>query len=397
MNKEIVKTADVIYVAAEDSSLSDKNIADFVCDGVNDQVVIQRAVNELSVKVCDEIRGRRIILLSGNYYISDFPHQNECGKVAISIGAESNAFDHIGILIAGSEHTESTTIHLTKECYDGLDSHTNYSIFACAKHNWNHHVFKDLYVTVPDNQKNIVCFDGRLMGSMGLTRCKCLCLTRGDYLHPNPQLPVEGMVAFMGTYGSNNNWQAKWEFCRAEGFGQGFAVGSEHLILIRCAAVFGRYGYTFNNYPCDFGAVVHPITLMACSDEANANLWKFGKNSYKQVINAYNISFEVLPKWFEFEGNYATEVNPGDYAGHIDYVGNEGFYTHNSPSIRFWAEGSGVNFDTVNNVHKKVCSTSERLSYCANVGQKVFDSDLKKTLTFIGEGGWVDDLGNIFT
>ena len=95
----------------------------------------------------------------------------------------------------------------------------------------------------------------------------------------NPQLPVEGFVAFMGTYGSNNIWESRWEICQAEGFGQGFAVGSEHLTLFKCAALFGKYGYTFNNYNNNFGAVVHPITLIGCGDEANANCGNFVKTN----------------------------------------------------------------------------------------------------------------------
>ena len=388
------KASDAIYVAAADSSETDQQIADYICDGKDDQYTIQKAVDEITKREKDEVRGKRICLLSGNYYISDFPQENAWGKAAVLIDNVTNAFEHIGILICGSEHTESTCIHITKECYDQLDDNTSYSIFAAKDHNWNHHVFKDLYVTVPDNQKKIVCFDGRLMGSLGMTRCKCICKAKGNYSNINRQLPVEDFVAFMGTYGSNNMWQEKWEFCQAEGFGQGFAVGSEHLLMHKCAALFGRYGFTFNNYPCNFGAVVHPMTLLSCIDEANANLWKFGKNDMKQCINAYNTSFEVVPGWFELEGHYATEERPGDYVGHIDYVCNQGFYTENSVSIRLWEEGSGVNFDTVNNTHKKVCTSEERRSYAANIGQEVFDIDVNKKLICIQPNVWVDAFGN---
>lgn len=390
------KTSDAIYIAAIDSSEKDKQYADYICDGINDQETIQKAIHTLSVKIQNEIRGRRIILLAGNYYISDFSQENECGKVAIMFDSVTNSFEHIGILISGSEHTESTCIHITQECYDKMDENISYSLFSCKAHNWNHHVFKDLYVTVPDNQKKIICFDGRLMGAMGASRCKCICKTKGDYGRISKKIPTEDFIAFMGTYGSNNMWQEKWEFCQAEGFGQGFAVGSEHLLMHKCAALFGLYGFTFNNYPRhkNFDAAIHPITLLACIDEANANLWKFGKSIYKQCINAYNTSFELIPMWFNIGGNYATEVNPGDYMGHIDYVINNGYYNANSVSIQFWENGSGKNFDTINNTHKRICTTKERRSYAANIGQELFDTDLNKRLTYIDLNTWVDAFGN---
>lgn len=392
MNK--FKYSDVIYIAASDSETADRENADFVCTGENDQDVIQAAVDKIAECESKNAKGRRIVLLPGNYYISAFPRKNETGNVAVMIGADTNSFEHIGVLISGSEHTESTTIHITRECYDSLDKDTQYSLFAASEHNWNHHVFKDIYVTVPDNQKQIVCFDGRFMGSMGLRRCKCICLSRGDYLSVNKTLPVEGFVAFMGTYGSNNMWEEKWEFCQAEGFGQGFAVGSEHLVLQKCAAAFGRYGFTFNNYRCNFGVIVHPITLISCSDEANANLWKFGKNDVKQCINAYNMSFEIFDDWMALEGNYAREEHPGDYGGHIDFVANKGCHTPNDVGISFWEKGSGINFETKNSTHKRVCTSAERRSYAACIGQEVFDTDLSKKLIYTGSS-WVDMMGNI--
>ena len=230
------------------------------------------------------------------------------------------------------------------------------------------------------------------MGSMGLRRCKCLCDTRGNYSQVKEPLPAEGFVAFMGTYGSNNMWEEKWEFCQAEGFGQGFAVGNEHLLLHKCAALFGRYGFTFNNYPSMY-TIAHPMTLLNCIDEANANFWKFAKNTFKQCINAYNTSFELMPHWFALDGHYAREEHPGDYYGCIDYVINHGYATENDPTCALWEEGSGIHFRAVNNIQKTICTTAERLGYAPNYGQEVFDSDLNKKLIYTGSG-WYDMLGN---
>ena len=382
---------DTLFIAASDSTEKDKESADLICTGVNDQDVIQEALDTVFSPVCGEIRGRRIMLLTGNYYITDITRKNENGRVAIMSKNVSNRFSHIGILISGSDRTESTVIQITKEAYDSVAENESCSLFATESRNGNHHIFKDIYVTVYDDQKNIICFDGRSMGSLGLRRCKCLCDSRGGYSNVKLPLPVEGFVAFMGTYGSNNMFEFKWEFCQAEGFGQGFAMGGEHLLLNKCAALFGLYGYTFNNYPEPVGVYAHPITMMKCIDEANANLWKFAPNKYKQGVNSYNTSFEAVPHWLSL-GRHAFEERPGDYCGHIDFVANYGYFTENDPAFAVWEKGSGINFTTVNNTHKSVCSTEERLRYAANVGQEVFDTDLGKKLIYVN-GVWVDALG----
>ena len=398
MENKQMNFSDTVYIAAADSMESDKKLAHYICTGENDQDVIQAAVDTIETEKNGQIRGLRIVLLPGNYYISAFPRKNKNGRVAVMMGNATNEYTHIGVLIAGSERTESVMLHVTKEAYDSVGDDESCSVFGCASCtdtyiNWNHHIFRDLFVTVPDDQKNIVCFDGRFMGSMGLRRCKCICLTRENWDNPKPLLPVEGFVAFMGTYGSNNSWEQRWENCQAEGFGQGFALGSEHLLLLKCVAAFGRYGFTFNNYHCEYGAVVHPLTLIYCGDEANANLWKFGPNHYKQCVKAYNIRYELIPGWRALGGKFAEEVNPGDYIGHIDFVANEGYHSHNGGGVQFWENGCGIGFETVNNAHKKVCSTQERKSYYPQIGQQLFDTDLKKQLVYTGEA-WVDMLGN---
>ena len=393
MNEELF-TSDVIYVAAADSTEKDKALANYICTGVNDQDVIQEAVDTIATPKCGEIRGIRIIVLSGNYYISDFPRRNGNGRVAVMTGIETNKYEHIGIVICGSEYTQSTIIHVTQECYDSVDPDESCSIFASADENWNQHIFKDLYITVPDDQKNIICIDGRFMGSLNLRRCKCLCDSQGSYLTPKKALPVEGFVGFMGNYGSKNMWENKWESCMADGFGQGFALGGEHLVLIKCAARFGRYGYTFNNYPLRVGIVGHPMTLFNCIDEANGNMWKFAKNNNRQCVNAYNTSFETFPEWLALEGHYSYEENPGDYCGHIDYVPNHGCDSSNCVDVPFWEKGSGIGFNTVNNVHRKVITSAERRTYSANIGQEVFDIDLGKKVIYTGSN-WYDLMGNL--
>ncbi len=105
------------------------------------------------------------------------------------------------------------------------------------------------------------------------------------------------------------------------------------------------------------------------------------------------MSFEIFPDWLKLGGDYAREECPGDYVGHIEYVANYGCDTPNDVSIPFWEKGHGINFESINKVQKKICSSAERRTYVANVGQEVFDTDLNKKLIYTGEK-WLDFMGN---
>ena len=61
--------------------------------------------------------------------------------------------------------------------------------------------------------------------------------------------------------------------------------------------------------------------------------------------------------------------------------------------VRFWAEGSGHNFRTVNATHKQGGSRAERLTYVPQYMQEYYDLDLRKKLIFDGRE-WVDFFGN---
>ena len=161
MNNEItLHTSDEIYVAAADSAETDKQLAEYVCTGTDDQDVIQAAVDSVYERTEPERRGARIILLPGNYYIDAFPRANANGRVAVMVRSETNRYAHLAILITGAEHAESTFVHVTEKASDSVGENESCSVFGCEKHNWNHHVFKDIYVTVFHSQKTSYALTG---------------------------------------------------------------------------------------------------------------------------------------------------------------------------------------------------------------------------------------------
>ena len=307
------------------------------------------------------------------------------------------------ISVRGSNHnTECSVIHLTQGGYESLGNEESYSLFACANHvDYCHFSFTDLKVTIPSGKKNIVCLDGRQMGSMECRRVKCIVEDHSGWETPTDQihLPVEGCIALCGCYFNSNSWNYVWEAVYAFGFGQGFACGGEHLLCIKCVACYGKYGFTFANYYTPGTSSRHTNTLIDCTDEANANFFKFAPNVGKQTIIIRNLNMEYWPQWFaiEGEGHYATEVVPGQWNGQINYTMNRGGSSLPNVTDHFWADGSGHNFQSQNNLQKKICTSEERRSYYPNYGQELFDTTLNKWLicTDPASKTWRDALGTI--
>ncbi len=83
-------------------------------------------------------------------------------------------------------------------------------------------------------------------------------------------------------------------------------------------------------------------------------------------------------------GTAAREVKPGSWRGYISYTMQGNAFNLK----RFWAEGSGIEFRTVNLNH----SMTSRPDYPEYL-ETYFDKKTNKTLTWNGKI-WVDAMGN---
>ena len=399
--QDILHNQNTILIAAKNSLEADKKQADFVCSGHNDELVLQKAIDLLAGGRKLTKKGGTVVLLPGDYYIDSFSRENRNGRVAVLLPSLKSDPEVFSLSVRGSNHnTECSVVHLSRSGYEALDDQGSYSLFACANHvDYCHFSFTDMKVTIPEGRKNIVCLDGRQMGSMECRRLKCVVENHSSWETPTDQinLPVEGCIALCGCYFNSNSWNYVWESVYAFGFGQGFACGGEHLLCIKCVACYGKYGFTFANYYSPGMSSRHTNTLIDCTDEANANFFKFAPNIGKQTINIYNLNLEYWPQWFaiEGEGHYATEVVPGQWNGQVNYTMNRGGSSLPNVTDHLWADDSGHNFQSKNNLHKKICTSEERLSYYPNYGQEVFDITLNKWLicTDPASKTWVDASG----
>ena len=384
-----------VRVAAADSGPSDKEMADIVCDGRHDEIPLRRALESLDG--CG-----RLEMASGNYIIDSFFTAEDGSGYVLRTPYDSN------IRIEGdlpNWNGEGVRLRVSQDCYDSLSDEVTYSVICGTAGDFAQTMSQNLEVAnvavyLPDNRKRIICIDGYNTGRMSADRCNC----KGpkNNRETSITLGVMDCVGIRGLKGSNNGTATEFNHCTVVGLGVGFALSGEHLVLISSTSIGCTYGFTFNQYPNNFpgSAQVHPITLIGCHDEVSANYPKFFDNPLGQSIRFINFAVEHYPANLALGGGeYATETTPGQWHGIIDYAiqnfnhGDE--WIRNSPTLPFWAPGSGIAVESHNNTHKSVVTSEERRSYAPNIGQTVFDTTLGMIVVCVDPDRrlWVDAFG----
>ena len=382
--EKALKHSDDIYVAAADSRAADKARADIVCTGTDDQDAIQRAVDALGG--CGTVH-----LASGNYYIDTF-HRSEVGpdyaikvplvqpvtkvKIQGSVRANGRPVRENETFVTG------TNLQVSSRCYDALAADRQCAVIRGEEDASFDAIMSqeltvsDITITLPDNQKPIICIDGYYLGALNVSGARLG--TRYYNRSPEPdqefRIGVEGCIGIRGLQGSGNGSETILQSVYAVGLGVGFALSGEHLVCIQLGAIGNLYGYTFNGFAHEVGVWCHPITLINCCDEVSANYPYFGPNEYAQGINLINFNIEHYPTMFSKGGDYAREAVPGQWRGNIDYDIQDWEYNIcNSPQRRFWAaDGSGANVNSRNNAQMLAYSADELRWIAPNMNQTVF-------------------------
>ena len=394
-----------VRVAASDSPASDKALADLVCTGHDDQETIQKAIDAVGT-------GGTVYLASGNYFIDSF-HKAEKGpdyaiktrrletatKIRIqgTVRANGGVIDFDSPDLRGKAKVTGTNLVVTRECYDALPDEGSFAVIRgddCGKEFWDvmaqELTVNDLTISLPDNQKNIICIDGYALGALNVDDLRLGTRIFNRSMAPDQsfRVGVDGCIGIRGLQGSNNGSETIFRSVYAIGLGIGFALSGEHLVCIQLGAIGNKYGYTFNGFTPEGGVWAHPITLINCCDEVSANYPFFGPNPYGQNVDLVNFNMEHYTTMFSQGGEYAREAVPGQWGGNIDYDIQDweadswnNPFPGNSPYRRFWAAGgSGSRFTSRNNVQKRSYSSEERRRIAPNAGQVIFDEDLGRPL-----------------
>ncbi len=407
-----------ITVAAANSTEEAKQNADLVCTGKNDELVIQKGIDE-----CQK-QNKNLYLLNGIYKIDGFYDFGDGGpKTAICV---PNSWREFIIMGQGHEYgfqisyDNGVTIYVNDSAFDKVkDEQVDVIRSAWTEvgiQNGASLRLENLAIILDNNHHKVRCIDLRRTDrteNKNITLVGYGNLFQGPgafNLGSSPDVADEGCIGLTMTDGSNYNY-SNYTNVFAYGFDEGIQVGGEHVVCINCGAALCTYGFTFGNYELDCGSN-HPITMINCLDERNINLPLFGKycgdkdNKGGRIIGEQEITMisynlEILDEPAKIPGgkfkSYMREVVPGSWKGNIDFTVQPAHFHTNTVNTQIWEnDGSGVGIKTRNNCHKTVCTTEERLSYYPTHGQQIFDTDKNKMVVCIDVAKklWVDFNGN---
>ena len=404
-----------VRIAAADSRSEARATADYVCTGTNDERTIQAAIDQCKAN------GKQLFFFTGLYRLESVRDFGDGGpKTAVCIRNMHRAFSIVGErrLIKGWPKglptVNAPVLYLSLSAVEDAND-TDVDIF---RGEWSERgimngsalKMENLAVWAPNPKCRLRAIDMRRVASLELVNLNLqafgAALIQGlKYPYGIEEAPHEDNIGVTLTDGSNNV-PVNLVNVLCTGFGQGFQVGGEHVIMVNCSATFGLYGYTFGNYEyhCGFN---HPITLINCCDEQNVNMPLFascgdvgGKIHGMQEVTMISFNFERVEAFVPGKklGSLMRETRPGTWRGQIGFVTQPKWEAVNAVDLPLWAEdGSGRGFRTVNNAHKSGGTTAERKSYYPQYLQQYFDTDLNKLVicTDPAKRTWVDAVGAV--
>lgn len=410
-----------VFVAANDAPAWQKAGADYVCDGVNDEVQIQSALDSLATT------GGRVRLSVGNFIIDALPtvrnqtlNNGQNGDYKIGIGLPTgggNEFIIEGDTMFFTQYSQTygksgTSIKMSDTLYtslndpdDGTAPNEQYALFAPKTVNGKNVSvqLRNLGFQLPWNGKKIICVDVQYIERVTIDHVVCYGFRRGfdpnwDHSAVPTPMPVVNCVGFRSVNGGNWGTCLDFKNVSATGFHTGFQLGGEHLVGVNMAALNNYYGYTFGRYDYT-GIFCHTMTLINCSDEQSACGPLFHHCSQYQDIHIIGWNEEryefTMPGQTRVQNATCTNDDKMRFRGVISYAimdGNNGQWISKT-NLPFWEDGHGANFVTRNATHKNV-ETWTNISnyYYGDLGEIIYDTTNDRLVVCkeagIGDSKW---------
>lgn len=397
----------VIHVASAWASDSEKLGADYVCDGINDGEELQQAIFDLRA------RGGGTLKLSNERYIIDTLYDSgvpSVGKFGIYIPTNNYNVSLIKIegvnfpnVIQPMYFGHCARLDMSQDLYDSLGANEIVNMIGVKpvinKENKPSRSsvgctlsIENIAINIPAPQKKIIGVNLEYAYNAQLKAVHCgLTEYAGDPQEADGKI-INSIIDCIGIrtlYGYN--WGSGYHIddCNVRGWGLGFDISGEHLIMQNACARFVNTGYRFGHFGDD-EMMSHPNTLINCCEEWLLHGMCFEGNGLRQSVNIIDFNIEDMTSNGWGRQTLATEVNKGSYRGTLTYTTTKDSYANSQQ--KFWSDdGSGKNILTRDLNDKLNGATSDRPKYPQN-NQQYFDTTIKKMIYYI-DGKWVDAMG----
>lgn len=390
-----------IIVAAADSTDDEKRTAKYVCTGVNDERVLQEAIDSLSG------RGGTIHLCRGTYHIDSITGDKTKTALRIWQGMQCT------VRLEGPYYpqrsrtskwdiTEGAVLYVSDAALDMLGDDRGFVITGYASdrdpNTWDQSLYPAcglevdaIGINLAHNRADITCIDMNSFTRNHITRVAIGVDKEDAYLGRTiDQARAVGMRSVL-----QKQIGQVVEDCVTYGMKLGFDVGGEHLYMRHCIAIRCYTGWRFLG--TDQTAYGHPMTCIECSDEVCITGPIFGgRNTDGSIVQPNNCPGLTLINWNrEIVTDtsdpwcclqQATEANPGRLRGWISYQLSDGsgYYTSTN-RIPFWEPGHGIQFD----MHNLSAMRTAGIWYKGMTGADESRRDrLRGEGAYVGQMGW---------
>ena len=351
-----------IRLAAVNSSAPDRDAADFVCTGENDERLFNKAVSLLPL-------GGRIVLADGDYYFDACTNEGRSAVFLDYNQGRARVITFAGVTDSKAYNTRyGAGIHVTEKAMRAMDTNHVYRVFFGSSTrpprgdfgpypgdfytytHVNNLRLENMQILFHDASKPLRGVDASNFGSIYMKKVYIYAENyfRDRFMHiGRPDIPIAGTVGVWSTGGSNDEAaEIRYDHVQVGGLHTGFVFnGVDHLIMEVCGACRCVQGY-------DFRRGAKTLTVINCADEGNTYLPRFrGKGSHVTMIDfnieRFNEKFiPVDPEPGRTE-HRATEEFPGTWHGEVTYTLQGGCFGFKKGATQFWAPGCGGNVRTV--------------------------------------------------
>lgn len=388
-----------VVVAASNSSDYDKKRADFVCSGVNDEVMIQSAVDSLKF-------GGTVYLANGDYNIDGWNHKaeittNETYTAFFAIGVTDRNQQTISIKgytppmrkVDAKDIVGTAVLHVTPTAMDYINEDTYVgNVIGYVGVDGNDRKYpkfaleiENLGIQMIDNQHAVRGINAELFSSCRIKNVMiAVDSTGGTDDTSGYQIPNDKCTGIRGLCGSNMGVGYIIEQCFVWGMGVAYDINGEYLVMTQCGCRFCNIPYRFG-YNNKTGVNCHDLTLINCCHEGCINGIVFTSNYKNQSINLYDYNMEILSSGKFAQAKKATESIPGNGRGMIRYTVTGDASNYNCYDDSFFEVGHGHNFDCVCSTSKRIGNTDEK-PVASNYGNRFFDIKTGKDNIYLSDG-----------